>query len=556
DLRSAAAKKCDSQQHSHMIKKKRAQSTSLSSPARSVHSVEVSLSDEIPPTSSKSDQQKTQNASKGKGKASLATQMHQILSPIDKQEAFPSLAMPRPRPASTGDQLFDNLEIEEWKLLWYLSICDNYNPNPHADYSELKSVLGADQEWDSDDEALDSNVLERRAPANVANVNKDFGEFDDEPKIGNPVQVRAITVPESTQPQVSNLQNQPLQPLQANMVSHKHKSAEVVDHSPLVEQEPTHLAPKSNTAQSAKHHKSGLVIQKSAPRMSHSHGGAHSQLLSYSLASGSQGPVDPLGFAQSQPLPHATSSSSVNPTNSSQRLPGTSTSNLGTTASQPGCKMSVPPHGSSQCLPPASGNPSVLSGFPASRHPSEALRHAQSTAPSASCLAPLPPSSSQAPCCQENSMVPPPLPYQHGYRGSSVAPLPPFPQQNSSRRPSVPPPPPPPLPSQPSNQHPGRGQFNKGHHVDRGPNQGRGPQPGSTSGAQRHNGTTDRSCTVSTATTASSQSRRQQPQQGAVGNPGPEDGNAQQVWQGEDVMPDGQGDQGNAGGQPFYSSYW
>ncbi|KAG8681604.1 hypothetical protein FRC11_000913, partial [Ceratobasidium sp. 423] len=50
----------------------------------------------------------------------------------------------------------------------------------------------------------------------------------------------------------------------------------------------------------------------------------------------------------------------------------------------------------------------------------------------------------------------------------------------------------------------------------------------------------------STATTVSGQSRRQQPQQGAVGNPGPEDGNGQQVWQGEDVLPDGQGDQGDA----------
>ncbi|KAG8683789.1 hypothetical protein FRC11_013062 [Ceratobasidium sp. 423] len=57
---------------------------------------------------------------------------------------------------------------------------------------------------------------------------------------------------------------------------------------------------------------------------------------------------------------------------------------------------------------------------------------------------------------------------------------------------------------------------------------------------------TNQSCTVSTATTVSGQSRRQQPQQGAVGNPGPEDGNAQQVWQGEDVMPDGQGDQGDS----------
>ncbi|KAG8706271.1 hypothetical protein FRC11_008365 [Ceratobasidium sp. 423] len=156
DLCSAAAKKCDSQQHSHMIKKKHAQSTSLSSPARSVCSVEVSLSDEIPPTSSKSDQQKTQNMSKGKEKASLATQMHQILSPINKQEVFPSLAMPGPRPALTGDQLYDDLEIEEWKR----NIHDNYNPDPHADYSELKSILGADQEWDSDDEALDSNILE------------------------------------------------------------------------------------------------------------------------------------------------------------------------------------------------------------------------------------------------------------------------------------------------------------------------------------------------------------------------------------------------------------
>ncbi|KAG8682860.1 hypothetical protein FRC11_014291 [Ceratobasidium sp. 423] len=208
--------------------------------------------------------------------------------------------------------------------------------------------------------------------------------------------------------------------------------------------------------------------------------------------------------------------------------------------------MSVPPHGSSQHLPPASGNPSVLLGFPASQHPSEALRRAQSTAPSASRLAPPPPSGSQAPCRRENSMVPPPLPYQHGYQGSSVAPPPPFPRQNGSRRPSVPPPPPLPPPSQPSNQHPGRGQFNEGRRVDRGPNQGRGPQPGSTSGAQRHNGMTDRSRTVSTATTASGQSGRQQLQQGAVGNPGPEDGNAQQVRQGEDVMPDGQGDQGNA----------
>ncbi|KAG8722177.1 hypothetical protein FRC11_002763, partial [Ceratobasidium sp. 423] len=142
DLRSAAAKKRDGQQCSHTIKKKCAQSTSLSSPARSVRSVKASLSDEIPPTSSKLDQQKTQNTSKGKGKASLATQMHRILSPIDEQEAFPSLAMPGLRPASTGDQLFDDLEIEEWKrkrLLWYLSIRDNYNPDPHADYSELKS---------------------------------------------------------------------------------------------------------------------------------------------------------------------------------------------------------------------------------------------------------------------------------------------------------------------------------------------------------------------------------------------------------------------------------
>ncbi|KAG8709224.1 hypothetical protein FRC11_005777, partial [Ceratobasidium sp. 423] len=459
DLRSAASKKRDSQQRSHTIRKKRAQSTSLSSPARSVRSVEASLSDEIPPTSSKSDQQKTQNASKGKEKASLATQMRRILSPIDEQEVFPSPAMPGPRPALTGDQLYDDLEIEEWKrkrLLWYLSIRDNYNPDPHADYSELKSILGADQEWDSDDEALDSNVLERRAPANAANDDEDFGEFDDEPEIGNPVQVRAITIPESTQPQVSNLQNQPLQPSQANTVSRKRKSAEAVDHPPPAEQEPTHSAPKSNTAQSAKRRKSGLVIQKSAPGMSHSHGGAHSQPLSYGSASGSQGPVDPSGFAQSQPLPHAASSSSVNPTNSSQRPPGTSTSNLGTTASQPGRKMSVPPHGSSQRLPPASGNPSVLSGFPASRHPSEAPRRAQSTAPSASRLAPPPPSGSQAPRRRENSMVPPPLPYQHGYRGSSVAPPPPFPRQNGSRRPSVPPPPPPPPPSQPSNQHRGR----------------------------------------------------------------------------------------------------
>ncbi|KAG8684056.1 hypothetical protein FRC11_012687 [Ceratobasidium sp. 423] len=163
DLRSAASKKRNSQQCSHMIRKKCAQSTSLSSPARSVCSVEASLLDEIPPTSSKSDQQKTQNVSKGKEKASLATQMHRILSPIDEQEVFPLPAMPGPRPALTGDQLYDDLEIEEWKrkrLLWYLSIRDNYNPNPHANYSELKSILGADQEWDSDDEALNSNILE------------------------------------------------------------------------------------------------------------------------------------------------------------------------------------------------------------------------------------------------------------------------------------------------------------------------------------------------------------------------------------------------------------
>ncbi|KAG8681409.1 hypothetical protein FRC11_001140, partial [Ceratobasidium sp. 423] len=508
NLCSAASKKHNSQQRSHTIRKKRAQSTSLSSPARSVRSVEASLSDEIPPTSSKSDQQKTQNTSKGKEKASLTTQMHWILSPIDKQEVFPLLAMPGPRPALTGDQLYDDLEIEEWKR----NIHDNYNPDPHANYSELKSILGADQEWDSDDEALDSNVLERCTPTNVANDDEDFGEFDNEPEIGNPVQ--AITIPESTQPQVSNLQNQPLQPSQANTVSHKCKSAKVVDRPPPVEQEPTHSAPKSNTAQSAKRCKSGLVIQKSAPGMSHSHGRAHSQLLSYGSASGSQGPVDPSGFAQSQLLPHATSSSSVNPTNSSQQPPSTSTSNLGTTTSQPGHKMSVPPHGSSQHLPPASSNPSSM-------------------APSASCLAPPPPSGSQAPHCQENSMVPPPLPYQHGYQGSSVALPPPFPRQNGSRRPSVLPLPPPPPPSQPSNQHQGHSQFNEGCRIDRGLNQGQGPQPRSTSGAQRCNSTTNRSRTVSTATTVPGQSGRQQPQQGAVSNPGPEHGNAQQVQQGE-----------------------
>ncbi|KAG8699679.1 hypothetical protein FRC11_013554, partial [Ceratobasidium sp. 423] len=98
DLHSAASKKHDSQQHSHMIRKKHAQSTSLSSPARSVHSVKASLLDEIPPTSLKSDQQKTQNVNKGKEKASLATQMHWILSPIDEQEVFPSPAMPGLRP--------------------------------------------------------------------------------------------------------------------------------------------------------------------------------------------------------------------------------------------------------------------------------------------------------------------------------------------------------------------------------------------------------------------------------------------------------------------------
>jgi hypothetical protein len=91
---------------------------------------------------------------------------------------------------AAGDYLYDENKIDEWKrdrLIDFLAARDRLDRKAllFKDYDELQSNLGADDRWDSENEAADGVVTQSRP-------SKQVGRYDDEPPSRAKVSVRLI----------------------------------------------------------------------------------------------------------------------------------------------------------------------------------------------------------------------------------------------------------------------------------------------------------------------------------------------------------------------------
>ncbi|KEP46938.1 hypothetical protein V565_174740, partial [Rhizoctonia solani 123E] len=127
------------------------------------------------------------------------------LPPITNMASGPIPPHPGPRPESNDDIQLGVL-IEEWKrqrLIWYLTVRDKKCIPPNADYDDLKSVLGADEGWDSENERGDKKVIQRGsrvAAAPTPNATVQIGRFDEEPQRRKPILVGQVQTLSSNNP--------------------------------------------------------------------------------------------------------------------------------------------------------------------------------------------------------------------------------------------------------------------------------------------------------------------------------------------------------------------
>ncbi|KAG8706262.1 hypothetical protein FRC11_008371, partial [Ceratobasidium sp. 423] len=258
------ASKRDTAEVKATIKKKRTARIESSSPAPPPNSRPMAIEPQAmdlqqPKTPTKN----TADKGKGKAKASLAAQMRQLLSPINEAEDFPSPFKPGPKPQFDCDDALHKLEVDEWKhqrLLWFLCHHDNRIFDPHSDYEDLKSILGDDQRWDSDDDSLDNKILAQGQPSTTTGC-ATMGQFDEEPPKRKPVPVKSVACEGTTGTQDSKSQKQPGRTSQASTSIGKRKMPEPSHESPDFNQKTS--ASNASGPQNPKRQKSnGLVIQK------------------------------------------------------------------------------------------------------------------------------------------------------------------------------------------------------------------------------------------------------------------------------------------------------